>query len=189
MIRIPFTELARAPEDGARGLSPDLSSEVDFRHWEDADLAEYVALLDDPAVWQWLPETYPAPLSAELARDLIAISSLDLHHQVRAVTWRGRPVGQVRLQWDAPDRPDAPVRSAELSYWLGQRHWGQGLGRAMVSAAVARAFADHPDLTRLWAQVHPENPASSRLLTGIGFVETDAIEARPAWRAFVRERG
>lgn len=150
-----------------------------FRAWEMADLAAFRALLDDAAVWRHLPEPYPAPLTPALAADLIALSSLP-HHQVRAVLWHGVPVGQVRLEW-------AGAAEAELSYWLGRAHWGRGLGRAAVRAAVAAAFGDHPRLARLTARVRAENPASPRILLAAGFAET-GLRA-DGWLGFVRGRG
>ncbi|HMO06061.1 MAG TPA: GNAT family N-acetyltransferase [Paracoccaceae bacterium] len=179
----------------ARGEAAGLT----FRPWEAADLPAFRALLDDPEVWRWLPEPYPGPLDAALAADLIAMAQVETHHAVRAVLRQGRPVGQVRLVWDPPagppGDPGAPPASAEISYWLGRDHWGQGIGRAMLAAAVPAAFAHHPRLARLWARVHPANRASARLLEGAGFARETS--PRPGslpgslpdgWLAFCRLR-
>lgn len=132
-----------------------------FRDWTAADAPLYRALLDDPAVWRFLPEDH-RPLTDEDALALIALAGAP-HHAVRAVLADGEPVGQVRLLW-GPDEGEA-----ELSYWLGRRHWGRGIGSALVKQAVAWAFAGHPALRVLTARVHEGHAASLRILCGAGF--------------------
>lgn len=143
---------------------------VSFRPWADEDLREYRGMLSDPEVWRFLPEPFPGPLSEAVARDLMAMTRVTDFHEVRAAVWQGAPIGQVRLQWDAPAEPGAEPASAEFSYWLGRAHWGRGLGRRIAVKSVLLAFARHPSLTGLWARVHPENRASRRLLGEAGFV-------------------
>lgn len=147
----------RAAQDGLalRGLA--------LRPWSRGDLPAFRAALDDPAVWAHLPEPYPAPLDDGAALALIDLANRLDSHLVRAAVCDGMPVGQVRL--DFGPRAD----QAELSYWLGRAHWGQGMGRALVAGVVRRAFARLPDLLRLVAKVHPANPASARVLMRAGF--------------------
>jgi RimJ/RimL family protein N-acetyltransferase len=133
-----------------------------FRPWRAADRAAFRALLDDPRVWAYLPEPYPDPLDDAGAAALIDLANRLDSHVVRAVVRHGQPLGQVRLERGAPG-------VAELSYWLGAAHWGRGIGSAVVAAAAARAFARLPGLVRLTAKVHPDNPASARLLIKAGF--------------------
>jgi len=161
---------------------------LSFRPWAEEDVARYVALLDDPEIWRYLPEDYPAPLTEELALDLIAISSFGMYHEVRAVLWNGQPVGQMRLAWDRQGDPEAAPSQAEIGYWLGRAHWGQGIGRVMVGYAVEDAFARHKGLQSLWARVHPQNPASARVLTAAGFVPEAAAARSDDWIILTRAR-
>jgi RimJ/RimL family protein N-acetyltransferase len=154
-----------------------------FRPWAEADLTVFRTLLDDAEVWRWLPEPYPAPLSEDLARDLIAVAQIEMHHEVRAVLWHGRPAGQVRLQWNPDRNPESPASRAEISYWLGRAHWGKGIGRAMLARAVPAAYERHPHLSTLWARVHPDNKASARILQGVGFQE-DPVVRPDGWLTF-----
>ncbi|MCC5986889.1 MAG: GNAT family N-acetyltransferase [Pararhodobacter sp.] len=149
-----------------------------LRAWLPDDLPEFRALLDDPQIWAWLPEPYPDPLDEDTARTLITAAGTLPHHVVRAVLSEGKPVGQLRLEWDDGGRNR---REAEISYWLGQAFWGAGFGSAMVAGAVARAFGNDPALLRLVAKVHPENQASARLLQKVGFHE---LAAPPKGRGF-----
>ena len=115
----------------------------------------------------------------------------------RATRWWSTPphgtLEQTRI-WlrgmiaNGPDQPDFVIeregrvigkagfwRLPEVGYILHPDHWGQGLGKEAVGAAVDHVFAtlDHDDLI---ADVDPENLASIRLLEGLGFVKTGFAE-------------
>ncbi|MFA5084369.1 MAG: GNAT family N-acetyltransferase [Candidatus Paceibacterota bacterium] len=57
---------------------------------------------------------------------------------------------------------------AEVGYWLGEKHWGQGIASEALSAIIDFAF-NKLNLRRLEAGVFMENKASSRLLEKFGF--------------------
>jgi len=161
-----------------------------LRPWRHHDAARMRTLLDDQAVWEHLPESFPSPLCAETVHQMIVAANMLDHHQVRAVIQSAQPIGQIRLEY-GPCAPGAGVTDglplpptlrpeAEISYWLGRARWGKGLGRALVAGTVARAFANAPGLLRLIAKVRPENAASRRILKGAGFSRI----APPAGRGF-----
>ncbi|MCC6002470.1 MAG: GNAT family N-acetyltransferase [Pararhodobacter sp.] len=175
----------KRPDDlhpGSDALAPDSNGRADalalaglsLRCWAPHDLAVLKALLDDPAVWTHMPEAYPAPLDESTARLLISAAATLPRQATRAVLKGGLPVGQVRLEWGGIGQGTGSPRQAELSYWLGRAHWGQGLGSAMVAGATQRAFANVPGLIRLTAKVQPANAASARLLKKAGFDRCDA---------------
>lgn len=149
-----------------------------LRAWGSSDVDAYIALLDDPDVWWFLPEDYPSPISHDLAIALIELSNASNHHQVFAVEREGSPVGQVRLEYDV--EPNNPA-SAEISYWLGQAHWGKGIGSDMVNLFTARCLRDNPGLTSLIARVHKDNVASLRALTKAGYAVESADATRADW--------
>jgi RimJ/RimL family protein N-acetyltransferase len=150
-----------------------------LRPWAPDDLDAFCARLDDTRVWAYLPETRPDPFDPDQGAALIAIANRVPGHIVRAVLCDGEVLGQVRLDLGAG--PGA----AELSYWLGAAYWGQGFGSALVAGAAERAFARMPDLLRLTAKVHPDNPASARVLAKAGFRPCPAPGTLwPDWRWF-----
>ena len=59
-------------------------------------------------------------------------------------------------------------RTAELGYYLGPDHWGQGIGTWAVREAVQWVFA-RTDLLRIFAEPFAENHASCRVLEKAGF--------------------
>jgi len=62
-------------------------------------------------------------------------------------------------------------RAPEAGYILHPDHWGQGLAREAMAAAIPAIFTQL-DLPQLTADVDPRNTASLNLLARLGFVET-----------------
>lgn len=97
--------------------------------------------------------------------------------------WYGRIQQEATGQWwciclaGAPERLigacgfndiDLEHRRAEIGYWLLPAHWGQGLAREAVAAAIRHAF-DRLGIHRIGADVDMENHASVALLARLGF--------------------
>jgi len=64
-------------------------------------------------------------------------------------------------------------REAELGYWIGRRHWGQGLGPEAAGRLAHWALANL-DIDRLVASVLVDNERSAAVLRRIGFKESGA---------------
>ncbi|MFY9237718.1 MAG: GNAT family N-acetyltransferase [Roseovarius sp.] len=178
--RIARSQIARAPQVNA------LHPQYQLRAWEPSDLQTYMALLDDPRVWAHLPETYPDPLSPDMAEALIELSNASNHHQVFAVMRNSTIVGQVRLLYDVDDN-DPGV--AEISYWLGQGFWGKGIGTDIVALYTARCFADNGALTSIIARVHADNTASEKALTKAGYKAEGQDLKDATWTIYRARRG
>ncbi|GEN98982.1 N-acetyltransferase [Novosphingobium sediminis] len=84
-----------------------------------------------------------------------------------AITWAGEEklLGVVGLS------PAEDGTSAELGYWLGRAHWGQGIATEAVRAVVNFAF-DKLSLEKITSGHFKDNPASGKVLAKLGFVET-----------------
>jgi RimJ/RimL family protein N-acetyltransferase len=189
----PAAAAEAAPDEGpdeapdeAPDAAPDAAPEeaLRLRPWRAEDAPDFRALLDDPEIWRHLPEPYPAPLTAALAADLIALAALP-HHDVRAIERGGAPVGQVRLAFPpgAADR-----RSGEISYWLGRRWWGRGIASAAIRRFTGLCFAERPDLEAIFARVHRDNAASARAVARAGYRDEGPAPDDPAIRIFRRRR-
>jgi 8-oxo-dGTP diphosphatase len=64
-------------------------------------------------------------------------------------------------------------REAELGYWIGRRHWGQGLGPEAAGRLAHWALANL-DIDRLVASALVDNERSAAVLRRIGFKESGA---------------
>lgn len=152
-----------------------------LRPWHSDDVETYLSLLDDPDVWTWLPEAYPAPLTAEVAESLIELSNTSDHHQVQAVMRNGEVVGQARLEFDV-DAENPAV--AEISYWLGKTHWGKGIASELVPLFTSSCFARNPNINAIVARVHNDNKASRRALEKAGYSLDKSTQTDPDWMLF-----
>ena len=73
-----------------------------------------------------------------------------------------------------------PAGALSLDYLVGEPDArGQGLGTAMIAAAVARGFADHPDAGEVLVPVSAANEASWRALERAGGTRYAVGELEP----------
>jgi RimJ/RimL family protein N-acetyltransferase len=145
------------------------AGEYVLRPWNDQDTHRFVELLDNPRVWEHLPEGYPNPLTEDIARDLIQLSNDESHHEVRAIERDGEVVGQVRMLFDGPKHSLSGHADAEISYWLGEDYWGQGIAGHVIPLATHFTLLDRPGLTSIFARVHERNVASRKALERAGY--------------------
>ncbi|MFP4274669.1 MAG: GNAT family N-acetyltransferase, partial [Paracoccaceae bacterium] len=156
-----------------------------LRPWRPSDAPRLAWLLNDPRVWDHLPEDWPGDISEDMARDLVAIAQAAPDQQVQAIEMDGHPIGQVRL---LRGRGAAGPGEAEIGYWLGRAYWGRGWATAAVGLAT-RAALRAPDAPRaLVARVHDANPASARVLEKCGFAPAGPDPVMPGWTLFRRQR-
>jgi RimJ/RimL family protein N-acetyltransferase len=155
-----------------------------LRPWRALDLEQYFALLNDPALWRYMTEEMPTPFTRAVAADLIAISNLGSHHEVRAILTPRVAAGQVRIVWSGLA---LQAGEAEISYWLGRTFRGRGLATQAVRHMVVDAFRSRPGLKRIVAYVHPENTASVKVLERAGF-RAGPARASDGWHGFVTDR-
>jgi RimJ/RimL family protein N-acetyltransferase len=152
-------ELPRSPRSLAAGM------QFSFRAWRPEDVPVYRALLDDPQLWEFLPEPYPAPLTEEMARVLIEVGSVDQKQEALAVVLDGRPIGQCLLRFA---EPFAGVRTAEVAYWLGREHQGRGWMAPILCAFLQQAFRAHA-LDAVVAWIREDHAASAKVAERCGF--------------------
>lgn len=136
---------------------------IALRPWAREDAVTLAGMLSDPGLWRYLPDPYMGPMSPASARALIDVANQSDHHSVRAITRNGRPVGQVRLEFGKCD-----TGAAELSYWIGQDHRGQGIVHTAVSKWLAKP--ESGTARALYVLIHQDNPASLTIARKLGFV-------------------
>lgn len=158
--RLPDLRISRpaAAPDAALG----------FRRWTQDDAPVFTSLLGNARVWEYLPEPFPEPFDEDTARTLIELGALDFHHRAVAVEWRGKPVGQCLLRFDT----HADVRTAEVAYWLGEEHWGQGLMGRILPVFTRESFREH-DLDVIYAWIREDHGASERVARRAGYTRDD----------------
>jgi RimJ/RimL family protein N-acetyltransferase len=87
----------------------------------------------------------------------------------------GDVIGYCGLLDSGPGADSEP----ELAFELLRRAWGQGYATEASEAVIA--WARSSGYERLWATVWDWNAASRRVLSKLGFVETDRTELDPSY--------
>jgi len=136
-----------------------------FRAWLPDDAEVYRTLLDDPELWEFLPEPFPSPLTAETASVLLAVGTIEGKQETLAVELDGRPIGQCLLRLGAPF---AGGRAAEVAYWLGREHQGKGLMPRILGHFLLHAFRRHA-IDVVFAWIREDHRASMRVAERCGF--------------------
>ena len=93
----------------------------------------------------------------------------------------GRPVGSVHI--DRAAGPDGGLRY-ELSWTVAPGARGRGIGKALVAAALAEAerLGGWSGALAIVAMIKPENIASSRIATSLGFIAEGEQDGLVIWR-------
>jgi len=128
------------------------------------DLESLVASANDESVSRGLRDRFPYPYTGDDGRAWLA-RAVDESDRAWAIEIDGSAVGGVSLH----PGTDVHRLSAELGYWLAQRHWNRGVMTAVLAAFVPAAMQAF-DLVRVHASVYEGNPASMRVLERTGFV-------------------
>lgn len=87
-----------------------------------------------------------------------------------------RLLGFAKLEITVEDR-----YNAELGFMLLPEFWGRGYGREIAEQLMGVAES-HPDLSRVYANIDPDNTASRKILLRMGFVseEEGVIDGLPS---------
>lgn len=145
---------------------PLLQGRVQLRSWQRSDLSSLLLHADDAAVSRGLSTRFPYPYTRVDGEAFLAGEVIDLSGPVFALVIDGEACGGIGVTQGAGERRFG----ASLGYWLGRRHWGQGIMTGVVAAYAPWVMAEL-GLARLAAQVMAGNPASARVLLKNGFLE------------------
>ena len=143
----------------------DIGAGVHVRPWQPTDAAALTIHANDIGVARYLGDRFPHPYSIDDAHAYLSGTVVPLQH-VLAIVIDGEACGSISAQRGVGERS----HSAELGYWLGRAHWGQGHMTRIVAAFAPWAM-QRLQLYRLQATVFHDNPASARVLQKNGFLE------------------
>lgn len=142
---------------------------IQLREWSDDDVADLIALYDDPEIDRWTPVT--SPFDVEAARAYLAAAHAKRAEgqavQLAITTDGDRPLGEVLLFPSASD-----VRDVELAYGVGAAHRGRGL--ASNAVRLLAAYAERTTgARRIVLRIEAGNAASEAVARATGFALTD----------------
>lgn len=157
------------------------------------DAEHFHRLINDWEICRRLPDA-PFPYPAQLAVDWIEAAAADREAH-RAEQFALVEAESGALVGVAGLRLGKGQKTAELGYWLGRAHWGQGYALEAARRLLDWAFAALP-LSHVTATVAADNEASMAVLRHLGFAQTSkgvkAFMCRPGQKLpvkhFTRER-
>lgn len=136
----------------------------EIRKFVSEDAESLARNANNSKIAQGLRDRFPHPYTVSHARDWIS-RSLDSSPVCSfAIATPAEVIGGIGLELPR----GAPLRIAELGYWLAESHWGRGIATHAVSCFCREAFVAF-DLIRIYARVFETNPASARVLEKAGF--------------------
>jgi ribosomal-protein-alanine N-acetyltransferase len=132
-----------------------------LRPYVEADIAELLPLIGTKEVAATTLRI-AHPYTEQDAREFLALTN-DPQKLWLAITLRsdGRQIGGIGL------RIEALYQHAELGYWLGLPHWGQGYATEAAREMLRYGFEDL-GLHRIFASHFKHNHASGKILKKLG---------------------
>jgi ribosomal-protein-alanine N-acetyltransferase len=138
---------------------------VTLRHWRPDDAESLARYANDRRIWLNLRDRFPHPFSRADAEAFIAMARNMVPVTFFAITMEDKAIGGIGYSL----HQDVERVSAEIGYWLGIPFWGRGIMTSAVSAVTRFAFAQHPELRRLYAVPYAWSTASTRVLEKAGY--------------------
>lgn len=135
-----------------------------IRNYRAGDEEALARNADNRNVSRNMRDAFPYPYRLSDAREWIEFATTQSPQTNFAIAADGEVIGGIGLVLQS----DVNRRSAEIGYWLGEPHWGQGIATAALRAMTDWAFAEF-DLVRIYAEVFEWNPASGRVLEKAGY--------------------
>lgn len=138
-----------------------------LRNWQQGDEEELFRHAGNPALGNaagWEPHR-----SIDHSRQLLDTIFGGAETYAIVLKSTGLPVGNIELMF-ATDFHTAPLapHEAEISYWIGQEYWGQGLVPEAARLLIHHGF-QNLHLTGLWCCHYHGNLQSKRVQEKCGF--------------------
>ena len=164
---------------------PVAAGPVTLRRWRDSDCTALAEEGNSRAVWRNMVHQFPHPYTMADAAKWIERCSAQEPPQDLVIAQADRLIGVGGVE---PHGEGVSRYTASLGYWLGEKHWGRGIGTAVCAALLRYAWSTF-DVERIQAEVFAWNPASSRVLEKNGF-RLEGVRRRAIFKdgEFVDER-
>jgi RimJ/RimL family protein N-acetyltransferase len=148
-----------------------------LRPWREGDEPSLVRQANNRKVSINLRDHFPYPYTLDDARAwVVRCKSASQPTQTFAIEHESEAIGGIGLQ----PMSDVSRFTAEVGYWLGEEHWGQGFATEALSRLTAYAF-ESLQYERLEALVFATNPLSCKVLEKAGY-EHEALLRRAAFK-------
>ena len=137
---------------------------VIIRQWTNDDLPNLVLYANNINIWNNLRNYFPYPYTEESGKVWLEKTIGATPVVSFAIDVDGQAVGGIGLILNS----DVYIKSAEISYWLGEPFWGKGVTTEAIRQMLEYTFC-YFDIVRIYAEVFELNKASMRVLEKNGF--------------------
>jgi len=136
-----------------------------LRPWEQSDAEElykYASSPDVGSIAGWRPHT-----SVDYSLNIIKTVLCEPETYAVVLKETGKPVGSIGIMFEGT----APIKKgeAEIGYWLGKPHWGNGYIPEAIQAILKRCFLKL-ELQGVWCGYYDGNIKSKRVQEKCGFI-------------------
>jgi len=139
-------------------------SDLLLRPWQMTDAAVLVEIANNPQVYKWLRDAFPAPYTYQDAVNWILHAGKHHPPESFAVVKNGVLTGSVG--W-VPGT-DIYRKSCEIGYFIGEPYWGLGIATEAVYLLIQHISSLHT-YNRIQAKIFMTNVSSARVLEKNGF--------------------
>jgi [ribosomal protein S5]-alanine N-acetyltransferase len=155
------------------------SARLRLRGLVESDAQDLQRHADDEQVWRNMFEGFPRPYTLA---DAISWCTHGAHDAKMGYVWGiesdANIIGCVGVRQD-----EGWLRcNAEVGYWIGRNHWGNGVAPEALGLVMAWAESNLQDVTRIYAPIFSWNNASQSVVQKNGFVK-EAILPKSAIKA------
>lgn len=140
--------------------------ECKIREWNLSDAEDLAQIINNKNILNNLRDGLPYPYTVKDAEEYITamLSSDKTKTFAFVITVDDRVVGSIGVF----RCENIHFRTAEMGYYIGEPHWGKGLGTSAVKQVCSYIF-QHTDIIRIFAEPFAYNTASCRVLEKAGF--------------------
>ncbi len=136
-----------------------------LRSWKIGDEVSLLKYADNPNVSRYLANIFPSPYTAADAKVWVDIQLQQTEPITNAaLVIAEEVVGGIGITL----QNDIYCKNARIGYWLGEPFWGKGI-MAEALALFSNYIFDQFEVTRIYAGVFGNNPASAKVLQIAGY--------------------
>lgn len=141
-----------------------LEKNIVLRQWQEGDEYDLVKYANNESVSKYLMDSFPFPYTHADAKQWICFAKQGIDACNLAIVLEGEVIGGIGVK----KQIDVYRKSAELGFWLGEKHWNKGIMTIAVRQMIEIAF-EKLNIIRLFANVFSDNKASASVLEKAGF--------------------
>lgn len=137
---------------------------ITLRPFTPEDCNDLAHNANNPKIAQFLTDAFPSPYTLKTAEKFIENVSQNNPPNVLGIEIEGEICGGIGIHF----KEDIYRKSAEMGYWLAEKHWGKGIIPKAIKAMISHGFANF-DINRIYASPYGHNNQSKRVLEKAGF--------------------